>query len=238
MLTRWDPFRDLKGVEAEFDRMVGTAFPTEQTLDGQDWTLESIYVEAGQLITVEQDDTNIQPLGDDGSPQQCISDAELATVEMANRSSPVAPTSFRCGAGIFRGTCTRYEAYGIVADHIGRCGGACSSGLLGCMYDTTSRGAFAIYYQNGTISSDGQKFLRTTAHELGHAFNLHHPDGSGSETIMNTTGTVGDTFTYTFSTDSEEHLTEHDPECRYPGTGAWFAVNDEHATRHGNATCP
>ncbi|MET0799854.1 MAG: Hsp20/alpha crystallin family protein [Actinomycetota bacterium] len=26
MLTRWDPFRDLKRVEAEFDRMVGQAF--------------------------------------------------------------------------------------------------------------------------------------------------------------------------------------------------------------------
>ena len=26
MLTRWDPFRDLKGVEAEFDRIVGQAF--------------------------------------------------------------------------------------------------------------------------------------------------------------------------------------------------------------------
>ena len=26
MLTRWDPFRDLKGAEAEFDRMVGQAF--------------------------------------------------------------------------------------------------------------------------------------------------------------------------------------------------------------------
>jgi HSP20 family protein len=26
MLTRWDPFRDIKGVEAEFDRMVGQAF--------------------------------------------------------------------------------------------------------------------------------------------------------------------------------------------------------------------
>ena len=25
MLTRWDPFRDLKGVEAEFDRIVGQA---------------------------------------------------------------------------------------------------------------------------------------------------------------------------------------------------------------------
>jgi HSP20 family protein len=26
MLTRWDPFRDLKGAEAEFDRLVGQAF--------------------------------------------------------------------------------------------------------------------------------------------------------------------------------------------------------------------
>jgi HSP20 family protein len=27
MLTRWDPFRELKGVEAEFDRIVGQTFP-------------------------------------------------------------------------------------------------------------------------------------------------------------------------------------------------------------------
>lgn len=222
----------------EFDRMTGTAFPTEQTLDGRDWTLEDIYAEAGHVIVVNEDDTSIQPLGTGSTPQQCITDAELETVELANRASPVAPSSFPCGVAPFRGTCTRYEAYGIVADHIGQCFGSCTSGLLGCMYDTTDRSAFAIYFQNGTISSDGQKYLRTTAHELGHAFNLHHSDGSGDETIMNQTGTVGDTFTYTFSADSEEHLTEHDAVCRYPGTGAWFAVNADHATRHGNQTCP
>lgn len=222
----------------EMDRMTGTAFPTEQTLDGRDWTLESIFLEAGHIIDVDEDDTNIAPLRDGSTQQQCITDAELETVEIANRASPVTPTSFACGAGIFRGTCTRYEAYGIVVDHVGQCFGSCRSSLLGCMYDTTDRSAFSLYFQNSTVSSDGQRYLRTTAHELGHAFNLHHPDGSGSETLMNTTGTVGNSFTYTFSTDSEEHLQEHDAQCRFPGTGAWFSVTDDHATRHGNATCP
>ena len=223
----------------EFDRMVGTAFPTEQTLNGESSSLTSIYAGAGQLLSVEEDDTAIQPLRSGGVAQQCISDAELATVEIANRDSNVAPTSSACSFWIFSGTCTTYEAYGIVVDHQGQCGLSCTPNLLGCMYDTTNRGGFAVYYQNSTISSDGQKFLRTTAHELGHAFNLHHGDGSGSETLMNTTGTVGNTFTYTFSAASQGHLDNHDAVCRYPGTGAWASVNAAHATRHlGPASCP
>lgn len=222
----------------EFDRMTGTAFPTQQTLGGEDWTLEKIYSKAGHLVAVNEDDTNIAPLMAGGSPQNCISDAELETLENANRSSQVGPASFACGIGN-NYTCTRYHAYGVVVDHIGMCLGPCSSGLLGCMYDTTDRGAFAIYYKNSTISSDGQKFLRTTAHELGHAFNLHHGDGDGSQTVMNTTGTVGNTFNYNFTNNSRTHLEDHDDECRFPGTGAWAEVNAQHAGWHGwAASCP
>lgn len=223
----------------EFDRMTGTAFPTDQTLDGESWSLADIYIEAGNLVVVDEDDTNIAPIMAGGARQNCISDAELETVETANRSTQVGPATFDCGIGPFQTTCTRYHAYGIVADHIGMCFGTCRSSLLGCMYDTTDRGAFAIYYRNSTISSDGQKYLRTTAHELGHAFNLHHTDGDGSETVMNQTGTVGNTFTYEFTDDSENHLENHDVECRFPGTGAWALVNSEHAGWHGwTADCP
>ena len=223
----------------EFDRMTGTAFPTQQTLNGEDWTLEKIYVEAGHLVVVDQDDTNIAPLNSGGTQQDCITDAELDALEAANRDTQVGPTSFACSIGPWDGTCTRYFAYGVVVDHWGHCTGSCSSTLLGCMWDTTDRGAFAIYYKNSTISSDGQKYLRTTAHELGHAFNLHHSDGDGSTTIMNTTGTVGNTFNYLFTANSETHLSDHPAACRYPGTGAWAEVATEHAGWHGwSATCP
>ena len=58
---------------------------------------------------------------------------------------------------------------------------------------------------------------------------------------MNQTGVVGNTFTYTFSTNSEDHLDNHDPECRYPGTGAWAQINSDHGTfsgSHGTVNCP
>ena len=54
------------------------------------------------------------------------------------------------------------------------------------------RTGFAVFVDSlrnsTTITNDNQAYLRTTAHELGHALNLLHRDGDGSETIMNQTG--------------------------------------------------
>ena len=219
-----------ESTDLEFDRMTSTAFPTGQTLSGEDWTLQSIYSEAGKLLVVNEDHTNIAALGN-----ECITNAELDALETANRDSAYDSSSWACSFWIFSGTCKKFYAYGIVTDHYATySSGACKRTVLGRMWDTTDRGAFAIFYKHSTINTDGEKYLRTTAHELGHAFNLHHDDGTGSSTIMNQTSVVGDTFSYDFSNNSETHLKDHKDECVYPGTNAWGIANTAHAAWAGN----
>jgi hypothetical protein len=46
---------------------------------------------------------------------------------------------------------------------------------------------------------------------------------------MNQTGTVGDSFDYTFSTASQSHLDDHPDDCRFPGTGSFYSVHTSHA---------
>ena len=91
---------------------------------------------------------------------------------------------------------------------------------LGRMYDPTLRSAFVGFWKNSTVNSDNAKFLRSTAHEVGHAFNVSHCDGDGSTTIMNTTGTVGDTYTYLFSASSLDHLQTGRFYCSFGGRGS------------------
>lgn len=223
--------------QLEFDRMQNTAYPTEQTLDGQDWTLASIYTNGGKLLLVDEDDTNIPALTSNGSQQNCISNAELDSLATTWRDNQIGPATFPCGFNR-RYTCTRYQLYGIVVDHFGRSGGngACSTGLLGRMWQTPDRSAFAIFYSNNTIQTDGQKYLRTTAHEIGHAFNLHHGDGDGSATLMNQTSVVGDSFSYEFSSDSRTHLDDHPSDCVFPGTGSFTSVTDAHDGWHSGVS--
>jgi hypothetical protein len=126
----------------------------------------------------------------------------------------------------------------VVVNHFGRSGGsgACDTGLLGRMWRTDNRSAFAMFHKNGTIQGDGAKYLRSAAHEIGHAFNLHHEDGDGSTTIMNQTGVVGDSFVFEFSDNSETHLEDHPDDCSFPGVGTFGSVNAEHAGWHGSVT--
>ncbi|MBL8072668.1 MAG: hypothetical protein JNM35_16460, partial [Nitrospira sp.] len=65
-------------VSLEFDRMTGTAFPSQHMVNGQPVTLSSIFDDAGIKLTVEEDDTGIQPLNI--AEDDCISDAELSTL--------------------------------------------------------------------------------------------------------------------------------------------------------------
>lgn len=218
----------------EFDRMTGTAFPTTQNLGGESWDLKGIYAKAGTLLNVGEDNTSIAPLTNaNGTAKACITDAELDSLMATNRSSPVGPVTYKCG--LFNWfNCSRYHVYGIVVNHLGTSGGSCSSGLLGRMWDSTQRSAFVMFYKNSIISGDGQKYLRSAAHEIGHAFNLHHEDGDGESTIMNQTGVVGDDFTYEFEEHSKTHLKSHPEDCRYPGTGAFYVDVAEHDGWHSN----
>lgn len=212
-------------VKVEYDRMTGTAYPQPETVDGGTVNLNIIYLQGEVLLLVDEDDTAIAPLTgpyDPYDPNQYdyITLAEIETIELANRSSSVGPTKWTCDFWGMDWTCTEYHVYGIVVNHYREYdSGARSTGLMGWMYDPLERRAFVNFYKNSIINGNNAKYLRSTAHEIGHAFNLSHCDGDGSTTIMNQTGTVGDTFTYEFSASSLVHLQDHPKEAVWPGIG-------------------
>lgn len=194
-------------------------------------SLPDVYAEANKVVTLHFDDMSIPRLTGAGD---FLDDGELDTVMTTNRDDPVGPSTFTCF--IFF-PCTEYHVYGIVVDHYYDSPSLNSTGdkgIIGVMWSTDDRSAFAMFYRNSTILADGGKYFRSTAHELGHAFNLHHSDGDGSTTIMNQTGTVGDQYKYRFSAESQEHLDDHPADCVFPGTGSWFSVSVDHAD-HGLA---
>ena len=212
--------------ELEYDRMTGTAFPQPETVDGREVTLTSIYLQGNLLLGVDEDDTDIAPLTGPPNPMDpnqydYITTAEIETLELANRQSGIAEDSWPCSFWIFEGTCTRYHVYGIVVDHYQEeDDGTRDENAMGWMYAPGDRSAFVNYYKHSVNNSDNGKYLRSTAHEVGHAFNTNHCDGDGSTTIMNTTGTVGDVYTYEFSATSLDHLQDHDRDSVWPGIGS------------------
>jgi hypothetical protein len=230
----------------EYDRMAGTAFPPDQTVGGKTVTIPSIYATESYLVGVSQDETNIAALTGPNNPADpnqydYITEAELNTLESGHRSTPVAKTSWICfNLGIVPTWCTEYHIYGIVVNHYSEDdNGVRDKSVMGLMWADDNRRAFTNYYRNATVSGDGGKYLRSAAHEIGHAFNLHHPDGDGSTDIMNQTGVVGNNYVYQFvAAASKNHLKDHPDQCKYPSLSAFGAVHTNHVD-HGytTATC-
>lgn len=221
-------------VRLEFDRMTGTAFPTPQTRSGIRHDLPSIYqAGAGVALVVTEDETTIPPLrsfrpGSFGERREYITDAELDALARRHRRLPVAPRSVRCGSPgqPATGTCTEYYVYGIVVDHLYRG----KDGTLGVMWDTSRRSQFAMFYQHPIVHGDEGRYLRSVAHEIGHAFNLHHEDGDGHSSIITQTQYVGSDYTYEFSAAEQAHLRNHTPQkCSRPGAGSFTSVDAAHA---------
>lgn len=213
----------------EYDRMTGTQYPQPETVAGNEVNLSTIYWQGERLISVDENTTDITPLTGPANPldpdqYDYITLAEIETIEAANRRDPIGSSTFSCGLNNAY-TCTRYHLYGIVVDHYreGSCGIPCrNTGLLGLMYAGASgtdndRSAFVSFWKNSTVNSNNAKYLRSTAHEIGHGFNLNHCDGDGSTTIMNQTGVVGNTFSYEFSATSLDHLQNHADNEVWPG---------------------
>ncbi len=208
----------------EYDRMTGTAFPIEDTDSaGNSEDLTSIFVAGGHLLTIDLNQTNIAPLNGTPNPLDpdefdYITTAEVQTLALANRSFQVdADTSYTEDGKQIR----KYFVYGIVVDHFReRDDGSRSTGSMGLMYDPLLRSAFVNYYKNSINRTQNNLFLRSTAHEIGHAFNLSHGDGDGSTTIMNQTRDISETtFIYEFSSTSLDHLQNHPLSTVYPGIG-------------------
>lgn len=231
----------------EYDRMTGTAFPAQQTVGGQNVTLTSIYAADGYLVGVTEDQTNIAALTgppNPNDPQQYdfITEAELDAVETANRTSPVAVTSSIClRLGIVPWWCHTHHLYGIVANHFYEDpSGTRRTTVLGIMWTANNRRAFANFFRNTTVAGDGARYLRSTAHEIGHAFNLHHEDGDGSTDIMNQTGVVGSNFVFDFvDSASTDHLANHAKACVWPAQSVFVAAHTGHADHgYNSGTCP
>ena len=92
---------------------------------------------------------------------------------------------------------------------------------MGLMFDPLLRSAFVNYYKNSTNSGSNDLYLRSTAHEIGHGFNLNHDDGDGVSTIMTRTGDIDLLlYIYEFSASSLDHLQNHIESAVYPGIGA------------------
>ena len=231
----------------EYDRMTGTAFPQAQTVNGAAVTLSSIYAADGYLLNVGEDQTNIAALTGPNNPNDpnqydFITEAELDTLERANRAAPVASSRFICfNFGIVPSYCTQYHIWGVVVNHFYEDNdGVRSRGTMGIMWATNNRRAFANFYRNTTVSGDAGKYLRSTAHEIGHAFNLHHEDANGTTDLMNQTGVVGNTYVYDFvAAASTTHLADHDRACVWPGQSTFAATHTNH-TNHGYnvGNCP
>ena len=226
----------------ELDRMRGTQFPPSITRDGNVVTVGSIYAAAGRWVEVSQsagDEADIAALGKD-----CITAAELDSLLSDHRTSPVAPVTTQNG--------TVSYVHGMITAHYGsNDDGTCNKTLIGTMFDTADRSAFALYYKK--IADDRAKdaaksdayYLRSAAHEIGHAFNLHHGDGDSISSLMDQGYTVeknvsGADVPYTFSTHALDHLQGHPDGCVLPGTGKFGGCNAAHDGYHGamGIECP
>lgn len=231
----------------EYDRMTNTLFPTAQTRNGATSTIASIYSAEGYSVTVDTNDVNIAaltgpPNPNDPNQYDFITEAELDALETANRGLSVAKRSWICwNWGIVPTWCSEYHIWGIVANHFYEDpAGNRSTTTMGIMWTGDNRRSFANFFRHSTVSGDGGKYLRSTAHEIGHAFDLHHPDGDGSTDIMNQTGVVGNSYVYDFvAAASTNHLNDHDKRCVWPGLSAFGGTHTNH-NDHGITTtaCP
>jgi hypothetical protein len=229
-------------VQLEMDRMTGTSFPTSQTVPGKTVDLQSIYLDGGGVVLlVTEDETDIPPVTElfQGMrlTRRGITAAELDNLAKAHRHVPVGPISIECAAAGLQGAsaCTQYFLYGVVVNHFYAEGDKVDPSVVGLVWDATNRSEFAIFYRHADVRDPG-KYLRTTAHEIGHAFNLHHEDGDGHSTIMNQGANVGNTYTFTFSAGEQAHLRNHLPQrCSRPGVGSSRSVDASH-TPHRDIT--
>jgi hypothetical protein len=223
-------YNDSRTAFLEIDMMQGTAFPPDSLVfNNVERTLQGIYLQAGISLDIRLDENNIPDLaGTNGT----YSDAELHSLMTSHRNSN------------FQETQSIMSAYMVVVTNYD------TAGVLGVMFDSSTRLGCAIFHGHSLINTDNRAFLRTAAHELGHQFNLHHEDGvsfieNGTTrfTIMNQTRIIQESASgwpngigFVFGDNERRHLSSHIIKNVKPGGGAFYTCSTEHSSWHSNIT--
>lgn len=218
----------------EIDKMSDTDFPPSAISDGGTMrTLGDIFSAAGLTIDVREDDTDL-------TYRTSVSEAEIHLLMQVSRNPAYAESATWWSAWI--GILSKLTA---------------SKDTLGIMFDfgdsdlnNVPREGCAVFYNahSGMTNPEDELFL-TSAHELGHVFNLHHHDWEGNSfssgaTIMSYSMT--NSVLWRFSAVSQEHLTNSPIQYVKPGTGGvvFSCATSEHLNRHqayppeGHSICP
>jgi len=206
------------------DGVNGNTWPAFSAADtsGTTKTLVNIYSEVGVDLDVDQpaaptfnDPRCIVPANPTcGQP---LIDTELHALMTTPSSNVVlAPGQWHIRA-FFLPIRARLDATG---NRISRVGNP------GVMFESPTRTGFAIFMNvlntmslaanNFTIRE--QAYLRTTAHELGHALNFLHNDGNGDTTIMNQTQNINASWVYEWNHKSLNHIYSHPLKRLKPAT--------------------
>ncbi|MGC2573700.1 MAG: hypothetical protein WA364_19470 [Candidatus Nitrosopolaris sp.] len=209
----------------EVRRLQGREFPPDNVnFNGRDYGLAQIYNDAGIALEVTKNQNDIPDLK---GPNSSYSQAELHSLLTQFRIPP------DLGEKMF--------AWLVVVTNYSE-----QEGILGIMFEPLDRKGTAVFQGHNLIRTDPRAFLRTSVHELGHQFNLHHEDGTTYEengvtkyTIMNQTALIQpwpDAIGFKFGEHESTHLSSHPDVDVRPGGAAFYHCNEEHSTWHDGIT--
>jgi hypothetical protein len=223
----------------EMDKMEGTEFPPNSVdFEGKKYNLQSIYSEAGLTLEVDSDESTISNLK---GPHAAYKDGELDSLMKAHRNPFAQGDKISAWLVVVNGLF--YDENPPEGQEPGP-----SPAILGRMFDPQQRLGTAVFYANDMIRTDPKAFLRTTAHEVGHQFNLHHPDGTSftqngitKYTIMNQTRIIRGSsegwplaIGFKFGDQESIHLSSHPIKNVKPGGGPFYYCNAEHKDWHND----
>jgi hypothetical protein len=218
-------FMSQRNALIHIDRLEGREYPPVNVeLGGKQSTLEGIYGDAGVTVEINKGKTDIPDLK---GPNSSYSQAELDHIMAQYRKEPKGEEKMFAWLVIV----TRYSD---------------NDSVLGIMFDAGERKGTAVFQEQQMIRTDPRAYLRTSAHELGHQFNLHHEDGETYEengttkyTIMNQTWRIQPwpaAIGFKFGKHESSHLVTHPIEDVRPGGGGFYVCDSEHSKWHAGIT--